>query len=571
MLSFSTSRTVAAAVGILAASQVVSAIDSVSFDSGTYGSEETPYQTYTSSPALTPPELLIYSNTSDAITDGYVFFGVDGTSDSGQMGPCIFDMSPGDRLGTLVWTSPDYNKTFDVSLQTYKGEPVITFWNGTLLDGFGHGSYYILNQSYNEIVHFSPVGYEEYGDLHEFRITDDDTALVTLYIIKQGDLTTVNGTEDGYFYDGAFQEIDIETGELIFMWNSSDHVALNETYNEIGSAGDETTPFDYFHINSVTKDVEGNYLISSRTTWTLYKINGTTGDIIWRLHGRNSDFTVTDADFKWQHNARWTDTTAQTHISIFDNQGTNDDTYSRGMLLAIDQDAMTAELVTEFHNGDSTWSMYEGNLQCLNCSNLDSGNWFMGYGNQPYFTEYSADGTVVMDVQFAVDNAVNSYRAYKYPKTSWVGKPTTNPNISWDTSAEGVYFSWNGATEVETWEVYTADEADSTATWTQVASGARAGFETLLDISGADLSTYVRGKALDADGNILGLTDATDGTSFYTLADESTPTTSSSGSASSDAAAASSTDDDDSAAGITAPSTVFGGVALVAAVAALVM
>ncbi|KAK9416570.1 putative ASST-domain-containing protein [Seiridium unicorne] len=561
MVSFSMARTRATAIALLSLSQIVNAIDSASFDSGTYGSdEETPYQTFTSSPQITPPELLIYSNTSSAITDGYVFIGVDGTSDSGQMGPCIYDMSPGDRMGTLVWTGMDYNKTFDVSLQTYKGEPVMTFFNGTLLDGFGHGSYYILNQSYSEIMHFSPVGYPNLGDLHEFRITDNDTALVTLYIVQQADLTTVNGTEDGYIYECAFQEIDIETGELIFMWNATDHVALNETYNDIGSAGDESTPFDWFHINSVTKDDDGNYLISSRTTWTLYKIDGSTGEIIWRLHGRNSDFEVTDADFHWQHNARWTDTAAQKYITIFDNQGDDDDTYSRGMLLAVDQDAMTVTLEQEFHNGDSTYSKYEGNLQCLNCSDLSSTNWFQGYGNQPYFTEFSADGTVVLDVQFAVDNAINSYRAYKYPLTSWVGQPTTNPNISWDTSANGVYFSWNGATEVETWEVYTADTANSSADWTKVASATRTGFETLVDVSDSDLSTYVRGKALDSSGSILGLSDATDGSNFYTLGDESTPTSSSSSTGASAAAesSATSTDDSDSAATTMAPGIMVG-------------
>ncbi|KAH6653054.1 ASST-domain-containing protein [Truncatella angustata] len=461
-------------------------------------------------------------------------------------------MSPGDKLGTLVWTGVGYTRAFDVSLQTYKGEPVITFYNGTLLDGFGHGSYYILDQTYTEIKHFSPVGYEDFGDLHEFRITDDDTALVTLYIVKQADLTSVNGTSDGYFYEGSFQEINLETGELIFMWNATDHVALNETYNTLGDAGDETTPFDFFHINSVTKDSDGNYLISSRTMWTVYKINGTTGDIIWRLHGRQSDFDVDDdADFHWQHNARWVDST---HISIFDNQGDDDDTYSRGMLLAVDEDAMTVTLEQEFHNGDSTYSRYEGNLQCLDCGDLSSTNWFLGYGNQPYFAEFAADGTVVMDVQFAVDNAVNSYRAYKYPLTSWVGRPATNPNVSWDASGEGVYLSWNGATEVDTWEVYTADGTNSSADWTKVASATRTGFETLVDVSGSDMSTYVRGKALNSTGGVLGLTDATDGASFYQLDDESnTTSTATTTAGSAMATATGGTQDDSSGAALLLP------------------
>jgi Arylsulfotransferase (ASST) len=50
--------------------------------------------------------------------------------------------------------------------------------------------------------------------------------------------------------------------EVAFSWNASDHIALNETYNTIAEVGTEAAPFDYFHINSVEKDLEGDYLVS---------------------------------------------------------------------------------------------------------------------------------------------------------------------------------------------------------------------------------------------------------------------------------------------------------------------
>lgn len=498
---------------------LVSATDSVSFDTSTYeaNSDTSPYQTFKSSPQVEPPELLIYANTPSEVTDGYVLISVDGKPSSGRLSPLIYNMSPGENLGTIVWAGVDYNGTFDVEIQTYKNEPVISFWQGTKLTGFGHGSYYILGQNYSELARVQPVGFENAGDIHEFQITDDNTALVPIYWVKNADLTYFNGSSDGYIYENSFEEINIETGELVFMWNASDHMSLNQTYKEIGSAGTEETPFDWFHINSIQKDADGNYLVSSRNTWTVLKINGDSGEIMWRLNGKSSDFVVdTEAEFHWQHHARWVDTSTRTQLSIFANMGEDDDTYSRGVLMFIDEDAMTADLVTLFYNTNETRSKYKGSLQCLNCSNFDT-NWFLGYGSQPNFSELTSDGTVVLDVQFAVNDVIGSYRAFKYPLSGWVGKPLTSPNISWDTSDEKVYLSWNGATEIAKWQLYTADNVNS-IDWTMLTSAAKVGFETVIDMASIKkkLSTYVRGKALDSNGNELGYTDATDGKSFYT-------------------------------------------------------
>lgn len=105
---------------------------------------------------------------------------------------------------------------------------MLTFWSGEILNGHGNGSFYILNQSYNEIAHFSPIGYEGAGDLHEFYITGDDTALVIIYTARQIDLSDMDGPEDGWVYENIFQEINIDSGELVFEWNATTHVNLNE-------------------------------------------------------------------------------------------------------------------------------------------------------------------------------------------------------------------------------------------------------------------------------------------------------------------------------------------------------
>lgn len=57
------------------------------------------------------------------------------------------------------------------------------------------------------------------------------------------------------------------------------------------------------HINSVDKFYDGDYLISMRNTNTIYRVSHKTGNILWRLGGKFSDFQQ-DFLFSGQHDAR---------------------------------------------------------------------------------------------------------------------------------------------------------------------------------------------------------------------------------------------------------------------------
>jgi hypothetical protein len=119
---------------------------------------------------------------------------------------------------------------------------------GLVLGGHGQGSFHILNQSYIEIASVDSVDFKGLADLHEFTITPNDTALIAIYHPIQMNLSELGGAENGWVYDAIIEEINIESGELVFQWNASDHVALNETYNTVDDTGTEETPFDYFHM-----------------------------------------------------------------------------------------------------------------------------------------------------------------------------------------------------------------------------------------------------------------------------------------------------------------------------------
>ena len=103
------------------------------------------------------------------------------------------------------------------------------------------------------------------------------------------------------------------SGRLLWEWRSLDHVGITETVSDqLGS------PFDYFHINGIEVDVEGNLLVSARNTSALYKIARRTGKVLWRLGGKRSDFSMGKGTrFGFQHDARLHE--GGRTISLFDN------------------------------------------------------------------------------------------------------------------------------------------------------------------------------------------------------------------------------------------------------------
>lgn len=261
-------------------------------------------------------------------------------------------------------------------------------------------------------------------------------------------------------------------------------------------------------MNAVDKTPEGDFLISGRHTDTLYKVSKDDGHIIWRLGGTNSDFpTAGDLYFTRQHDIRYRGQN-ETHliVSILDNAKGIDHThqpsypYSRGLLLAINEKEMTysIELQIDHPMTDDRYSWRRGNYQVL-----PNGNIFMGWSEQGVQSEHSADGELLMEAIFAVD-WLGTYRQYKYP---FVGLPKTLPDINSRVSSSDnitntttVHVSWNGATEVRTWELWKANIVGHAVE--RLTSAAKKGFETKIEHTGYVPRVVVKG--LDANGKLLG-------------------------------------------------------------------
>ena len=110
-------------------------------------------------------------------------------------------------------------------------------------------------------------------DLHEFRLTAQDTALVTIYNPIPRDLSSVGGPRNGKVVDAIVQEIDVPTGLVRFEWHSLGKVGLGESYSR--PSHNPNLAYDYLHVNSISPDTDGNLLVSGRGTWAVYKVTPT--------------------------------------------------------------------------------------------------------------------------------------------------------------------------------------------------------------------------------------------------------------------------------------------------------
>jgi hypothetical protein len=387
-----------------------------------------------------------------------------------------------DNEGQPVWLHLLSDESLDVmnfEVQEYKGETVLTWWVGRHT-GFGQGECVICDHSYREIKRVrAGNGYQ--ADHHEFLITSEDTALITIYSGVNRDMTSLGGPADATVLDGIVQEIDIESGEVLFEWHSLDHVELSE----------HSTPYyDHLHINSIEVFDEDHIIISSRETSTVFKINRNTGEIVWRLGGEKSDFEMgSGVRFYYQHDAR---SHPDGTITLFDNGSENTVEQSRGAVIGIDEDAMKATLVREYTHPNDLLSPLQGNMQVL-----PNGNVFVGWGSSPVISEFSHEGDLLFDAEFPTKG--ETYRAFRFP---WKGYPEYAPTIAAESGQDDevkIYASWNGATEVATWQVLAGAGPRKLK---ELASTPKEGFETVITVKTNE--PYVGVKALDASGKALG-------------------------------------------------------------------
>jgi hypothetical protein len=447
-------------------------------------------QHFHSEPKLEPPGVVVTTRTPGQSQPGDIFTAP--YTGPGPPGTMIFD-----EAGNLVWfhaLPKNASAATNLQVQQLGGQPVLTWWQGYIPpQGFGQGEEIIANASYQQIGHVrAGNGYP--ADLHDFKVTTQGTGLLTVFNPIDCNLSVVGGPSGGAVTDSVFQEIDLRTGLVRREWHSLDHVPMGDSYS-LATHASRKWPFDYFHINSIDQRADGTTLISARNTWAMYELSTTSGRVASTIGGRHSSVKLGPGTrTAYQHDAK---TLPDGTISVFDNGSVPKvHPQSRGLVLALDAQSDSASVVAQYEHSPALTSDSQGNIQQL--ANQDM---FVGWGPQPYFSEYSASGQLLFDAH--MHGSYESYRAYRFP---WTGTPAGTPAIAASGISGGrvkVWASWNGDTRTATWRVLAGSSAKALA---PVASAPRSGFET--QIVTPRTAPYIAVQSLDGAGAVLGTSRA---------------------------------------------------------------
>jgi hypothetical protein len=465
---------------------------------------------FATQPKLSPP-LLTVNRSSRGQAPGFIFAAIFQNkffTDPlvGQGGPMILD-----NKGHYVWLKPASKSapdTLNFQVQRWQNKPVLTYWDGTVSNtGEMLGSWHVLNDRYKEIAKLPAITDGWQPSAHEFYVTKAGTALVTGYrYLQHRDLSSKGGSTDQTLLDSGVLEYDIKTGKLLRAWSADEHIPMSEGVPPANP--NSPAAYDPWHINSIDVDKDGNWLVSMRNTWAIYKVSPTTGAIIWTLGGKGNQFQIPDnVAFAFQHDARWV---ANGEMSIFDNDCCGfipqpsgppkaappvHGSQSRGMQIKVDETNKTVSLVTENKLYDLI-SGTQGNRQVL-----PNGNVLLGWGQQPFYSEFTKAGKLLLSVR--LPDPDESYRIYRY---GWKGKPGGKPAAAARPAGKGtrVFASWNGATDVAAWRVW----AGPTSRRLKVVAKkvGSSGFETAKTLKVA--GPIVKVQALNRKGRVIGTSRA---------------------------------------------------------------
>jgi len=435
-------------------------------------------QHFHSRPDLLPPSIKVTRRSAPTVL-GDIF--VAPQFGPAQDGPMLLDPA-----GNLIWFDPTSMAseilTTDFRVQQLGGQRVLTWWSGYTNDGSGRGEGVIFSDNYRELA-VVKAGDGLQMDLHEFLITPQGDA----YFIAVSPVRWPGIKRP--VLDSVVQEVDISTGLVLFEWHALDHIPLGDSY--FGPPRGAGHLLDPFHINSISLEPDGNLIISARNTSTVYNVSHATGAVIWRLGGKRSTFKM----------GRGTSTALQ-HDAVLQPDGTLtmfDDgagppkvhSESRAIRIGINTADRTATLVGEYFHHPALTADFEGSAQALS-----GGDTFVGWGQQPYFSEFTPAGKLDFDAHFVAPTS--SYRAYRLP---WSGDPVTFPAVAATRSQRNtttVYASWNGATDVASWRVLAGSGPTKLAS---VATVAKTGFETAIRIRGR--RRYIAVAPLNSAGATL--------------------------------------------------------------------
>jgi hypothetical protein len=204
---------------------------------------------------------------------------------------------------------------------------------------------------------------------------------------------------------------------IVFYWRALDYLNIEDSYNSINYKY-SPPQFNFNRITGVEQDATGNLLVSQANLSEISKINKQTGDFIWRLGGKNNQFTFIDENeenspvyFSYQNDIT---RLANGNITMFDNGFQHKEQVSRAVEYNLDEGNKVCKLVWEYKSKPGIFSKYNGSVQ-----RQANGNTVIGWGNASLkgdlaMTEVDRDNNVLIEV-----NLPYGYSSPKITKSSW--------------------------------------------------------------------------------------------------------------------------------------------------------
>lgn len=337
----------------------------------------------------TLPSISIQTNGSPA--DGYVLLGVTAPTTAGKDAFFAFAVN---NSGDAVWY-----REFPAAVVDFQKQP--------------GGSYTVFSAFLNDVPHFFELDnlgniIRELGardveetDSHELRFVDEGYCLITSER-RLLDLTALGGMS-GASVRGTGLEYR-RSGRPLFVWSPFDHLLVADAAPDISVTESSINPW---HANAIDIDHDGHLLLSLRNSDEIVKIDSETGQILWRLGGKQNQFAFIDDPlngFSHQHGIR---RLANGNLILFDNGNLHTPPESRAVEYEVDERAMTARLVWQYRPGPALFAFAMGFAQ-----RLPSGNTLINFGTAQKIVEVDNAGAIRWGAKIDGEDCY-SYRAFR--------------------------------------------------------------------------------------------------------------------------------------------------------------
>jgi hypothetical protein len=192
--------------------------------------------------------------------------------------------------------------------------------------------------------------------MHSFDVLPNGNRLLVMQENVTVDMSRIvaKGNPAASVQQMLLQELDID-GNIIFQWRSLDHFPVTVSYEDL------TAPtIRYFHLNSVTVDRDGHFLISARHSSLIAKVHRRTGKVLWVLGGKLNQFSFSAANgitedpvFSYQHDIV---RLPNGNITMFDNGTQRTPQWSRAVEYQIDEINKTCTLVWQHRKSPDVYA-----------------------------------------------------------------------------------------------------------------------------------------------------------------------------------------------------------------------